>query len=159
MWTVVITVKDAKGAKSTIQVSFPGATLLGAIITFMQNFLPLLDVIIGGQILSYSANFNVSDLGTYGLKGAPAANTDVEEGALFVWTSENGFLSRNRYPTFLETKILAGTRQVNVADTDVAAVINDMVAGVGGTAPSDGRGDDITALSSAKEMFQKSRRV
>jgi len=157
MWTITISVRDGKGATSKIEFTLPGTLLLAAVEAFVQTFLVTLDAVIGGVIYATTATYSFSLPGA--LKDTPDADSDVEEGALFVWSSAGGYTARNRIPTFLESKIVAGSRLVNTADSDVTNLVNQVTAGLAGTQPVDSRGADIQSLVSAKEMFQKSRRI
>lgn len=156
MWTIIFTIKDAKGKTSKVEIHLPGAVLLAAVEAFMNSFVLLLDAVIGGMITGMSATRNFTVPGA--AKQAPQAASDVEEGALFIFNTVGGHQTRFRVPTFLETKVASDSRLVNQADAAVAPLINAMIAGLAGTLPSDARDEDITSISSAKELFQKSRR-
>lgn len=162
-FSILYTILDEKAAASTMKVNLPSATAFADVILFVSEFADLVDAVINGQIIRAGVAFEI-DIGTF---AAAAAGSDVEEGARFNYRTDGGFLSAFRIPTFLESLIVPGTRQVDTADLDVlaldVAVRNGIdLTGVGGSgviAPSDQRDEDIVSLTSATESFTTSRRV
>lgn len=157
---VNFSVIDGKGARSSVQVNLPDGLNLVQVQDFVDDFAPILDAITDGAITGVSVSIAATLPG--GLASTPGANSDVEEGARFIFSTENGYSTAVRVPTFPESKISSGSQAVNLADTAVDAFVDAMVAGVtvtAGTAePSDYRGDDIVGVTSAVESFQRSRR-
>lgn len=156
---VIYTIKDAKGKKATKKVNFGASANLGMVRAWAENFAPLLANVIKGQIVDIGIGIGVTLPG--GLPTAPDADADVEEGARFNWRTAIGSNTEFRIPTFDEAKLVAGTNQVNTADADVTAVINQMITGhtvaLENIQPTDERGSDVVALESARESFQSSR--
>lgn len=161
-----ITIEDAKGAIGGFKVCMPIGTPNEAAVQFAQELATRADVVTGGVIRSISMSQDVAL--PSGLKAAAQTNSDVEEGALFLYNVAGGYRTRTRIPTFLESLVASNSRQVNVGNTDVAALINLMTNGglyavsaqsAGNVAvlPSDGRGADIIGLLSALEQFVRSR--
>jgi len=157
---IVYTIQDEKGNKSTLTVWIPSTTLLADALDFAQDFGDLIDNVIAGIITRIGLIFS-ADL-TPTMKTAVVGGADVEEGANFIYRSASGFPFRHRLATFLESKITSGSRAVNVADPDVAALVDAVTNGLVVTslntvAPTEHREDDLSALVTAREVFQRSR--
>jgi hypothetical protein len=155
--TIAITVEDGKNPpnKSTVFVNIPTATTVAAATTFAQGITGLIDAVIGGKITNLAICYRVTLPG--GLKALAEALSDVEEGAKFIWRTAGNFLTSFRLPTFLESKILAGTKSVDLTDPDVDGVVDFMTTGSLGVTPTDARDDDIETVASARENFVKDR--
>jgi hypothetical protein len=163
-FSVLYSVLDAKGQSSTMEVNVPSSVTFANIVLFASEVAKLIHPLMTGQITRIGVAFTVAL--PAGLRAAPLANSDVEEGARFQFGTSGGFYTATRIPTIDESIILPGTRQVNTANAAVAALVTALRDGlnlvpVGGTATvsaSDSRGEDITSLASAVEMFQASRK-
>jgi hypothetical protein len=150
------TIRDGKGLTSRTLVHLPSATSLANATTYAQAFASALDDVIGGKIESVDICVGVALPG--GLKADPNADSDIEEGAVFVYEDSVGRVFRQRLPTFLETLILTGTRQVDNSNVDVQAVTDLIVTGNGTQGATTLADTDITALVSDKESFVKNRK-
>lgn len=164
VFSIIYTIRDEKAVESTTSVNLPESTAFTDVALFAAELAKIIDPIITGAIIRIGVAFQVTLPG--GLASTPAANTDVEEGARFQWRTVNNYMASNRLPTFDEQFIQAGTREVDQTDANVAAFVNAILTGinltgVGGSGtiqPSDYRGEDITAIDTAREMFQSSRK-
>lgn len=150
------TIRDAKGFLSRTLVHIPSATTLTNGVTFAQDLGAVVDAVIGGKLESIDLCIGVALPG--GIKTDPDADTDIEEGALFVYEDADGRVFRQRLPTFLESLILTGTRQVDNSNAGVQAYTDTIVSGNGTVAPVTLAATDITALVSDKEQFVKNRK-
>lgn len=163
-FSILYSIRDAKNQSSTMQINVPAGTAFSDVQLFAREFALLLDPCINGVITRVGVSLAV-DVSTAGLAISPDNTADVEEGARFQFRTAGGYNTAFRIPTFLESKIATGSKDVNTADTDIAAIIAAMTAGIdlaplggGGTvAPTDPRGDDVAALTFAREAFQNSR--
>jgi len=155
--SLVFTITDGKtpGKTSNVLINIPTATTVANATTFAQTVAALIDALISGIITHIGLCYQVALPG--GLSTTPNAFSDVEEGAVFSFNTAAGVPTKFRLPTFNETAILSGTKVVDIADPDVAALITAMVTGSGGVAPVDSRDSDVTALRYAREMFTKDR--
>lgn len=161
--SLIFSVKDAKGAVSTTELDLPTSITLANATIFAQQLALLIDPIISGAITRIGIAVSVALPG--GLTASPASGSDVEEGAIFQFITANNFRKSMRIPTFLESHILAGTQNVDLADTDVDAFVDAVTSGIlltgaGGTGtptPVDKRAEDLTALDFAHESFQSTR--
>lgn len=156
---VAYDIMDAKGKKSTMKINFPIATDIAILQTFISSTATMIDAIIKGQIVEAGIGLAVALPG--GLKAAPLADADVEEGARFNWNAASGANTGFRMPSFDEAFIETGGTAVDVAATEVDDFVQRILAGqtVGiiNVSPSDNRGSDVTALESAYEQFASSR--
>lgn len=163
-FVVLYTIEDEKGISSTTEVNVPGTASFDNAAVFAVEMAQLINALIRGAIRRVGLAFLV-DISGAGLRAAPLADSDVEEGARFQFRTANGFYTGLRIPTFDEAKIVAASRDVDLADSDVAAFVTAMTTGInlipaGGTGtlqPSDKREEDIVSLTEAKEQFVSSR--
>lgn len=158
MFKLWVRIRDADGDVSTSQFNFPATFTLTNIEEYAEAFLPLLDAVIHGRIEEAGVTVSITLPG--GLKANPAAYCDVQQGALFSWLTNGGFNTSVRLPTFQPEMFGAGSKDVDVEDTDVAAMVTAIISGIEVTGPvtvtpSDYRGDDITALVKGVESFRK----
>lgn len=153
-------IQDEKGAKSTVTVNIPSDTLLADAAEFAGEVAEDIDAAITGQITGISMSYPVAVPGT--CKASPVAGSDIEEGALFLWTTAGGFATRFRLPTFDEDLIVAGSRLVDLTDGAIVALVGTMEDGQTMTStndvlPCDYREDDIVSLEAAYESFRASK--
>lgn len=157
---VTFSIQDAKGKVSVTKINFPDTQTKDELSAWAVTAATALNDIITGKILSAGIGFEVSLSGAT-IRSAPLATSDVEEGARFIWRSLVGAITQFRLPTFDEAKMLSGTQQVDLADTDVDAFEGLITigngAGAGWAHPSDDHGSDIVALESARESFTSTR--
>lgn len=157
---LVYTIQDAKGAPSTMLLNFPVNVDIGVLQTFAASTATMINNLITGKIVQAGIGLAV-DLSSATIRATADPNSDVEEGARFSWRSAVGGTTQFRIPTFDEALFLAGTKQVDTADTAVDAFVQRILAGqtvgITNVSPSDDRGSDVTTLASARESFTKSR--
>lgn len=155
-FAILYSVVDEKGAQSTFEVNLPTATAFADVVTFAGSMAQLVNPLITGAITRIGVAFTVPIPGT-GVRAAPLADSDVEEGARFQYRTAGGFLTALRLPTFNEAFVQAQSRNVDLLDVAVAPFNTAMIAGIAGEQPSDKREEDIVALDFAREQFQSSR--
>lgn len=157
---LVYTIQDAKGKKSTTTINFPAAVDIGQVASFAGDTATMINNIITGKIIEAGVGLAISLSGAT-IRATPDANSDVEEGARFSWNSAIGAITGFRLPTFDEAKMVSGTRDVDLADTDVDTFVQRIIAGkttgLVNASPSDDRGSDIATLATARESFTSSR--
>lgn len=146
---------DSKNETSTMEIRVPTATTLADATTFAQAMAGLLNAVTTGAIRRIGVVLSVALPG--GIRSGPLTNSDVEEGAKFQFLTALGNFTSFRVPTFSEAMITSNSRAVDLEDADVAALVTAMEDGIGLTQPCDARGEDVTALSFAREQFQSSR--
>lgn len=150
------TIRDAKGLSSRTLVHLPSATSVANATTYAGALAAVIDAVIGGSLESIDLCIGIALPG--GIKSTPGADTDIEEGAVFVYKDVDGRIFRQRLPTFLESLIETGTRQVDNANAGVQAYTDMVVVGNGTVAPVTLADTQITALFSDKEQFVKNRK-
>lgn len=144
--------QDDDLAISRTTVPFPAATTLAAGNTYAAAYVALLDPVTDCALIGYSVTQEYYD----DAFPAAAAGSDVEDkGVLIIRTAANTIKTLS-WPGIVESVLLnnitpPGT-YIDLANADVAALVAALVTGIGGTAPSNGRGDD---LRSVKEAYKK----
>lgn len=162
-FSVIYSFRDAKGETSTTEINLPTSVTLADVGIFAGQMALLINPLITGVITRIGIAWTIAL--PAGLRAAPVAGSDIEEGGKFQFRTVNNFYTRSRIPTFDEAKIVAGTNEIDQTDADVAAFVTAMVGGLdlsleGGSAdvqPSDSRDEDIVALDFARENFVSSR--
>lgn len=151
---------DDKGDTSFSKIRVPTGFSVAQYTEFAVAFCQFVADTSACQLTGASLTFGI-DLSGLGLKAAAASVADVFQKGYFAFTSAAaGFFKRFRIPTFNESKVSAGSDNINTVDADVAAFINANVNGIAVTGPltiqpMTERGHDLTALSEAREVFRK----
>lgn len=157
MFRLWIRVRDADGDTSTLTLNFPSSFSITEVLGFADGFITLLDAIITGKVEEAGISVVVTLPG--GLRANPVAYSDVQHGALMSWGTDGNYRTSYRVPTFNPAMFATGSKNVDVEDSDVAAVLTAMISGIDVSAtmvePSDYRGDDINALIKGVESFRK----
>lgn len=154
--SVLFTIRDAKGARSLVEIYLPGATTIDLAQDFVDAAAPLINALILGAI--ERVGLCVSGTLPAGLRTTPDVGSDVEEGARFIFNSDGGYTTSVRIPTFDEQFIVDGTTTVDSTAGAVASFVAGMTAGLATVQPTDYRGADIESIKSAREDFQRSRK-
>lgn len=153
-------IRDSKNKSGTSTQSFPIAADIAVLQDYARGMGQFIDAVIRGQIVAAGISLVIDIATIAGIKTAPLANSDVEEGADFTFNVSGGGNTGFRLPTFDEAFIVDGTNIVDTADPAVndliARVIAGRTLGVINVSPSNIYGSDITALDSAIESFQSS---
>lgn len=161
-FTILTTIRDAKGEESTTEYNFPASYDFDDMVLFAQQNAERIDALIKGKVVRIGIAYKVSTAGLT-IKSVPDPDSDVEEGARFQFLTEDGNLSSMRLATFSEDLIVSGTKNVDLTDGDVDDFVSAMVDGapvvaLGGVlSPCDKREEDIDSLEFAVEAFTKSR--
>lgn len=155
------TVQDSKGATSVMQIKFPSASDVPTLADFVATTALMINNFIRGRIISAGIGIGV-DISSVGIRPAPLAGSDVEEGGRFSWSTASNTNPDFRVPTIDEAFLVEGSREVDVADpvvdTFVQRIIQGRTIGLTNVSPSDDHGLDIISLATAKESFQSSRK-
>jgi hypothetical protein len=165
-YSVVMSFQDAKGETSTTMINVPTGITLANITIFAQEMVKLVDAMINGIVTRVGIAVTIAL--PSGINISPNSASDVEEGGYFSFRTAGGYHTSLRVPTFLESLVAPGSADIDTSDPDVAAFVSAMVtgldlttatpvAGTGTVTPSDSRGDDIVAITDAKEQFTNSR--
>jgi len=149
--TLCLTIGDGKGLFSQTLINFPSlvTTDIGGQYDSAETFTSLVDALISGYIARIGLVVDIPL--PLGIKTEADPNADIEEGAKFIWRSQDGFTSENRIPTFNEDFIVPSTTQVNF----VQEVMDFWVAMV--AYARDSRDTPLDTLLFAQEDFGRSR--
>jgi hypothetical protein len=152
---------DEKGKTSFTKVRVPTALSLSQAAQFGVALGQLISNISQCRITGISTTFAI-DLSGLGLKTVISSVADIAQKGYFAFRSVvTGFFKRLRIPTFDETKVNAGSDAIDTLDVEVAAfqaAMEDGIAVTGGTIqPCTERVQELTALSEAREVFQRKR--
>lgn len=162
-WTVTFTVRDEKNQTSRVQLYLPYGPITQPQddpVEFAQEFATRLDSVISGRVEAINLTLS-ADLPA-GIKAAPTLDSDVEEGALFIYRTAGGYTVKQRIPTILESMINPGGGADFIGSVDLAD-LSTMMTQPGDLpsnwtiGPTDYRGDDIVARVDAYEDFKRSR--
>lgn len=144
--------QDDDLAISRTSVPFPAATTLVQGKAFADAYVALIDPVSDCALVGYSVTQDYYD-DTYPVA---APGSDVEDkGVLIIRTAANTIKTLT-WPGIVESVLLNSISPpgtfIDLANVNVAALVAALVTGIGGTAPSNGRGDD---LRSVKEAYKK----
>lgn len=164
--SVVLTILDSKGSEKQMLINIVNQDTegdLSHLVAMATNHQLDIDALTEGLIVRCGL---VVDVPLHAnLKISPVANSSNEAGAAFIFTTANGYATQFRIPAFDESKLITGTPEVDLTDTAVADLVSHMIDGYstvieGSTALQDvvdSRGEDVTELGTAKEIFQRGR--
>jgi hypothetical protein len=163
---VYMTIQDAKGDKSLVEIPVPLNTDLADMEEIVTDLCLAVDDMILGAIVN--AGFRVEpDLSGAGLNATPGVNSDVQERGRFVWRTEELNLKSVSIPTWDEALMTPNSKDIFFDDDPANApyTFNDMMVNgwtlddeVTTVEPCDYRGEDLTSLVEAKEAWGKVRR-
>jgi len=152
---LTIGIEDIVGATKTINVFFPAATTLAQVQGWATSALVNLSNFEFGVIKYADVTLPITLPG--GIGTAPVAGSTVRRGGLMSFDNPTRY-SWDQYIPAIDTTVLVGT-DIDITNTDVAAWITAMTTGisVSGTfiQPTNGSGEDLTALRKATETFRK----
>jgi len=157
--SIVFTVSDAKGDQATFSIPIPDGTAYADIVEFAQEMAELLNPLINAALRDLHITIPIP----FTPWTAAASISDIQEKARFAFRTVNGFLKHVSLPAAVESIFSPGSRNVDLANTDVAAFVTAMVDGItlsstNDVEPCDVRDEDLTELESATEAWGKARR-
>jgi hypothetical protein len=152
---------DEKGDTSFTKIRVPSTFSIAQYTEFVLAMGQFIATMSACRITGGSVTFTI-DLSGLGLKASAATIADVFQKGYFSFNSAaTGFFKRLRIPTLSESKVSAGSDNINTLDADVAAFVTAMNNGIvvtGGTiSPVTERGHDLTSLNEAREVFRRKR--
>lgn len=158
LWRATFAVKDGKGEDRTTRIFLndDASESAGEVVAFVQAYAVALDALIAGAIINIELHQNVPL--PVGIKTVPNLAADVQEGAYWVWITQNGYIVRQRLPTFDEAMLVPGKEHVDMTAAEVQAFMQLTIEPIEtpeewAVYPVDGRGEDIVSLRSADEDF------
>jgi hypothetical protein len=162
VFAVYITVADAKGDKSIVEIPIPNDTALSDLPEVAQKFGEMVGTLINGEIVNVGVRLEF-DISGWTLPEL-AETADVQERARFSFRDENGFAKSLTIPCFDETKMVAASKLVDLTDVDVDFFVDTMIQGmelddeITWVQPCSYHGDDIVSLIAGVEAWGKARR-
>jgi hypothetical protein len=166
--TITFTIQDAKSAKSRLQVIVEHPEFIDDAredpADYASAFAQLLDPLITGKIVDIGVTRSVAL--PSGIKTVAAQESDVEDGAIFLWRTEADSTVSMRVATFDEQYYVPRSRKVDVS-TPLPAPLSDWLIHI--TSPGEGPGDylltpcdnrgaEIRDLKDAYEQFVTRKR-
>jgi len=165
VWKLTYTLQDAKGAIAPYSIWLePTAAFSGDqydVADFAASLAEDLDNVINAAIIAMTLSISLSL--PSGLKSAPAANSDVEEGAVSTYEVRNlPYTFSNRIPTYREDYLAAGNQPL-FSNADVSQFFNmhvdpEDLPAAWGTGPTDSRGERLGDLRFLFENFKPRKR-
>jgi len=156
--SVRVTFKDAKNKSSFTKIRIPSSLSVAQFTGFAVAAAQVLLNLSTCRITKVGVYVGV-DLSSWTIKAAPALLSDVEQKALFMFdTAATGFLAKVMLPAINENISFSTSDIIDTADATVIAFVTAMETGAGGLSPvkaCDSRGNDVTALRSGRELFQR----
>jgi len=152
--TAQVNFVDAKNKSSFTRVRVPNGFTIAQYTAFVQDLAQAVANMSGCRVTggSISLNFTLT-----GLAATASAVADVASKAFVkVRSAVAGFFAKMSIPTFDEDSlVLAGSDEIDTADTAVAAFITLIETGDGTVVPSDKYGNDLTTTSITREQFMQ----
>ena len=150
---------DNKGSTSFTKIRVPTTFALSDYIEFGEAAAQLVAKVCTARVTAVSLTVSV-DLAGLGLKTSAASVAKVGRKLFFKFaTAVTGFIGRTLFPTLKESLVVAGSDNIDMTDTDVAALASAFEDGIvvtGGTVTyTNDRGHDITNTDVAKEQFRR----
>lgn len=154
--TLNFTLEDDKGKSSKTEIKVPTGFTISDYVEFGQGAAQLIANISDAQVTNCSVSFGV-DLSSLGLKAVAAAVSNVAVKMQGIWNTASGLIAKWLVPSPHDTQVATGTDDFDQADVNVAPVITAMEDGIAVTLGTmqftNGRGDDISAVSTLKQTF------
>jgi len=141
-----------------ISIPVPGTTAVADAIDFAEAMILLIEPLLAGTLRDARISIGVG----FTPWASALSTADVQEKARFVFRTVGGFVKSISLPTFVESLFSAGSKDVDLTDTDVAAFVTAMIDGITVAStetvePSDVREADITELEAASEAWGNAR--
>lgn len=151
-----MTYQDDDLAEATHTVDFPAATTPAAVATYANAYAALMDPLSDCVLKGYTVLERFYD-DTYPLA---AAGSDVEDKGVLKIRTQNNRIKTFSWPGIVESALLATISPpgvyIDLANAAVAALVAALITGLGGTAPSNDRGDDFLSVVEAYKKNTKS---
>src|SRR5262245_37822809 len=109
---------DGNGNNSSMIIHLPSGTTLADAIATGQSVAPVVDVLTEDKITGVDAVFHV-DLSALTLKSAAGSDADNEDGAMFIFSDEDGRVFRSRIPAIDHTFVLPSSKDIDLTSTEV----------------------------------------
>lgn len=152
---ITVTTKDVKGKSALSKVHVPTSFTPDQLVDFANGFAQVMANLQDGEITEIGVAMPIDVSLLFTVAGSLA---DAAEKAFFsVATTVSGLFTKYIVPMFDRTKVISGSDQVDVEDSDIAALVSAYEDGIttsGGTWHlGDSRGNEDLSLSVARATF------
>jgi len=152
---VNFTIVDAKGKSATTPVHVPTGFTIAQYLEFASAMGQIIADLSEGVLTGITISVPLSLSGAT-IRGTAAIAADIAKKALIMATGAiSGLFARFNLPSYDESHTLDNTDEIDMSDADVMAYVAILEGGAGGALPCDIRGNDLTDVLSAREIFQK----
>lgn len=156
---VHFTILDAKGKSSKTVIHVPTGFSIAQYLAFGTAMAELISQIAEGQITEVSVSYPLNLSGAT-IRVAALAAADIFKKAFFQARSAvSGLLGKFNIPTYDEVNNVINSDQIDMADTQVAALVSIIEDGVNVSGeivqPIDLRGNDLVEVSLARYVHRK----
>jgi len=117
---------DGKGKESVVTLPIPSTVAVTDLIPFALSAWDLINPLVTGGNVVARVSIPVPGI----VSANPVGSGDVQEIGRFLFRAANGALKRLGLPTFLESKMVPGTGDIDTTDADVAAFVTGMTTGI-----------------------------
>jgi len=152
---VHFTITDAKNKSSTTTVHVPTGFSLAQYLEFGTAMGQIIADLSDGVLTGISVSIPLSLSGATIRAVADIVADIAKKGLLIAGSAIGGLFARFNLPTYDEGHTVANTDEIDMADSDVAAFVAVLEGGAGGASPCDLRGNNLTDVLSAREIFRK----
>lgn len=149
---ISFSIRDDDGDVASIPVYVDTGLTVVEYQLLVTNLAPLIDAVIGGVIDAATLTLNMSL--PAGLKAAPTQYSETQIGGNFTFTAANSRYTHSIRIPAIDPAKLSG-KSVNLADTDVAALVTGLENGSGPAIPRDRQGNDLVAVTAATKTFRR----
>lgn len=150
--TLVVTLLDAKGERSTTRFNLPANTILANVQARAASLMATIDPLVLGRIVGAAVTYEM-DTSAHAAK-VISSTADVEELGRFIFQTAAGKYTRASIPTWSETFTLPNTSSINLSDGAVDDFVQEILTGTW----VDTNSSDIVSVAEAYEAYGKTRR-
>lgn len=150
--SITYTFRDNDGKQSTVEVQIAGATAPAAAVTFASALRAVLTALSDATLVSQNVI-----IGSYEDAVGAVPRSDVEDKGLFNFFTASGQRSSIAIPSVQEAVLQANNQDIDGTNAAVAAFVNAMTLGLGGTQPAGAGGADLTGVASSYKQNRRSQ--
>lgn len=152
---LLVSFLDGNGNSSRTIVHLASTVTLAEAVATGQAIAPVLDALSEAKVTGVDIVYH-ADLSALTLKADPVADSDNEDGALFIFTDADGRIYRTRVPAIDHTYVLPNSKDLDTTASQVTDWTGGITGGFGGGPdPVTKAGTDITTIKSQKQSFSK----
>lgn len=142
---VTLTLRDNNNKTARVELSYPSTTSAADVVSSITSVAPLVAALSDAAIVGATASFTYVETEP----GTPGATSEIERRLMLTGRAANGGVVRIAIPSPLFGLEQAGTNAINLAQTNVAALVSWLTANAGSVV-----GSPITAITRAYIMHR-----